>query len=74
MENILQGINHVCVYLDDILITGSTEEEHLQNLDKVLTRLENAGIRLKRDKCVFLLTSCGVPEPQNFWSRSSTHR
>ena len=55
MENILQGINHVCVYLDDILITGSTEEEHLQNLDKVLTRLENAGIRLKRDKCVFLL-------------------
>ena len=55
MENILQGINHVCVYLDDILITGSTEEEHLQNLDKVLTRLENAGISLKRDKCVFLL-------------------
>ena len=55
MESILQGINHVCVYLDDILITGATEKEHLQNLDKVLTRLESAGIRLKRDKCVFLL-------------------
>ena len=55
MESILQGIDHVCVYLDDILITGATEKEHLQNLDKVLTRLESAGIRLKRDKCVFLL-------------------
>ena len=55
MESILQGINHVCVYLDDILITGATEKEHLQNLDKVLTRLERAGIRLKLDKCVFLL-------------------
>ena len=55
MENILQGIDHVCVYLDDILITGATEEEHIQNLDKVLTRLGSAGIRLKRDKCAFLL-------------------
>ena len=40
MNNILQGLKHVCVYLDDILITGQTEEEHLQNLDTVLTRLE----------------------------------
>ena len=25
MENLLQGIKHVCVYLDDILVTGTTE-------------------------------------------------
>ena len=55
MENILQGIDHVCVYLDDILVTRATEQEHLQNLDKVLSRLETAGMRLKYDKCVFLL-------------------
>ena len=53
MESILQGIDNVCVYLDDILVTGATEEEHLQNLDKVLTRLGSAGIRLKHDKCAF---------------------
>ena len=47
MENILQGIKHVCVYLDDILVTSTTEEEHLHNLDQVLSKLENAGIRLK---------------------------
>ena len=37
------------------MITGATEKEHLQNPDKVLTRLDSAGIHLKRDKCVFLL-------------------
>ena len=25
MESIMQGINHVCIYLDDILVTGATE-------------------------------------------------
>ena len=40
MDNLLQGHKHVCVYLNDIRITGTTEEEHLQNLDTVLTRLE----------------------------------
>ena len=55
MENLLQGIPHVSIYLDDILITGPTEKEHLAILDKVLTRLEVTGLRLKRHKCAFLL-------------------
>ena len=55
MENLLQGIPRVCVYLDDILVTGSTEEEHLSNLAQVLTRLGTAGMRLKREKCAFML-------------------
>ena len=40
MENLLQGINVVCVYFDDILVTGSSSEDHLQNLDKVLTKID----------------------------------
>ena len=51
----LQGIPNVCVYLDDILITGPTEEDHLQTLNTVLSRLEEVGMRLKRKKCEFLL-------------------
>ena len=54
MENILQGISHVCVYLDDILITGSTHEEHIANLKEVLHRLSKAGLRLKLAKCTFM--------------------
>ena len=53
MEKILQGIDHVCVYLDDILATGATEQEHLQNLDEVLSRLETAGMQLKHDNVCF---------------------
>lgn len=55
MENILQGLPGVSVYIDDILVTGKTLEEHLKNLEAVLTRLEKAGLRLKREKCEFLL-------------------
>ena len=55
MENLLQGIPGVCVYIDDILVTGRTEEEHLDNLTEVLCRLAEAGMRLKKGKCAYLL-------------------
>lgn len=54
MDKILQGLKHVVVYIDDILITGETKEDHLRTLDEVLARLEKAGVRLKKEKCVFL--------------------
>uniref|UniRef100_A0A131Z524 Tick transposon n=1 Tax=Rhipicephalus appendiculatus TaxID=34631 RepID=A0A131Z524_RHIAP len=49
--------NQACVvYLDDILVVGKTEEEHLRNLDEVLHRLYEAGFRLNREKCHFGLS------------------
>ena len=53
METILQGVKHVQCYIDDILITGSNEEEHLHNLEEVLKLLSQYGIRVKEDKCAF---------------------
>ena len=47
----------VIVYLDDILITGNTEEAHLKALEEVLGRLERAGLRVKQSKCVFMRPS-----------------
>ena len=44
IESVLQGISGVMVYIDDILVTGATQEEHLRALDAVLTRLENANL------------------------------
>ncbi len=55
METILRGLPNVCVYLDDILVTGKSEAAHLHNLEAVLTRPEDAGARLKREKCAFML-------------------
>ena len=54
MENLLQGLPHVSVYIDNIIITGKTQAEHLQNLESVLSRLKSAGIRLKREKCTLM--------------------
>ena len=48
METLLQGIPHVTVYIDDILITGETEADYLQTLDKVLEHLAKAGLRAKK--------------------------
>ena len=45
------------MYLDDIMITGATENEHLNNLAQVLERLESAEMWLKKQKCAFLLPS-----------------
>ena len=57
MESLLQDIPSVVVYIDDILIAGATEAEHLQTLDQVLERLESAGLTLKKEKCAFASTS-----------------
>ena len=56
IENLLQGLKYVAVYLDDILITGRSRVEHLKILEEVLNQLEKAGMRLKKSKCKFLMT------------------
>ena len=57
MDTILQGLPQVFCYLDDILVTGDTDESHLENLTKTLERLQQHGIRLKREKCRFFQES-----------------
>ena len=49
MEAVLSGlICNVCLdYVDDIVVTGRTFAEHLQNLRKVFVRLRDANLRLK---------------------------
>ena len=55
MEIVLHGlVRHSClVYLDDVLVMGSTIEEHNTNLAEVLDRIRRAGLRLKPRKCKF---------------------
>ena len=57
METILHGIPGVVCYIDDILVTGKSEEDHLHNLDQVFSKLKNHGLRLKKSKCKFLAKS-----------------
>uniref|UniRef100_A0AAV2LNZ5 ribonuclease H n=1 Tax=Knipowitschia caucasica TaxID=637954 RepID=A0AAV2LNZ5_KNICA len=52
MENVMRDLN-VLVYLDDLLVMGRDEAEHLLNLDRVLQRLQENGLRVKKSKCDF---------------------
>jgi transposase InsO family protein len=57
MDMILQGMEGVICYIDDILVTRATTDEHLQRLKGVLQRLQEHGLRLKKNKCSFLQKS-----------------
>ena len=57
MDTILQSIPGVICYLDDILVSGRDEADHLNHLAAVLERLQKHGVRVKREKCAFLQTS-----------------
>ena len=53
MEEVLQGIPNVVVYLDDILASSPSEEEHGKLLDDILGHLQAAGLHLRKSKCIF---------------------
>ena len=53
LECVLADIPRVCIFLDDILVTGKTREQHVANLRWVLRRLDEAGLKLNNDKCEF---------------------
>ena len=44
MDGLLKAIPGVIVYIDDILVTGKTEQGHLAALEEVLQRLGEAGL------------------------------
>ena len=57
MDIILQGLPKVLCYIDDILVTGKDDDDHYANLENVLKRLKDYGLKLKTEKCAFLRES-----------------
>ena len=53
IDQTIADLPGVVCYLDDIIITGKTDQEHTANLQKALERLKTAGFHLKREKCKF---------------------
>ena len=57
MDVVMSGLQGVGGILDDLIVTGKTDEEHLQNLESTLNRLQSMGIKLKKSKCVLMKSS-----------------
>ncbi len=55
METALRDTNYrnSIVFIDDILIYSTNQENHLKDLREVLQHLKKAGVSLNRDKCAF---------------------
>ena len=53
VDNLVSGITYVAAYLDDVIVTGRTKEEHLQHLKQVLAALNEYGMKLRLGKCEF---------------------
>ncbi|XP_060519138.1 uncharacterized protein K02A2.6-like [Cylas formicarius] len=53
----LFNIPGVISFLDDILVTGRNDLEHLERLQQVFQKLSECGFQLKKEKCSFMQES-----------------
>jgi hypothetical protein len=53
MNDVLKDMlwKEALVYLDDILIFSKTETEHLDRLEKLFSKVQEAGLRINPEKC-----------------------
>lgn len=54
VDSIFREFDNVFVYLDDILIASEDKEKAITDLDKVLKQLNDNGITINQNKCIFI--------------------
>ena len=54
MDHVLQGIPHIFIYVDDIIIASSSIEEHLETLRAVCSALQKFALAVNWEKSLFL--------------------
>ena len=53
IEQVLRDLENVQVILDDMIITGKDDKDHLRNIEAVLQRLKDYGLKANASKCEF---------------------
>lgn len=56
MVKALGQLELAMIHLDDIIDFSQDKELHLEHLRTVLQKLQDAGLKMKAKKCVWLLT------------------
>ena len=54
MDQVLAGLTGTCGIMDDVLVTGRNDDEHLTNLHNLFARFQQFGLRVKSEKCSFM--------------------
>ena len=54
MSELFDGLEFVRTYIDDLLcLTKGTFEDHLEKLERILARLQQAGLKVNANKLFF---------------------
>ena len=53
MEKVMEGLQFILRYLDDLLAASRDHATHLQHLEQVLTRLRRYGLKINPEKSTF---------------------
>ena len=56
MDTVLRGLDFMFDYVNDMLVSSSSEEEHVQHLRTLFQRLSDHGLVVKPAKCMFRQT------------------
>jgi RNase H-like domain found in reverse transcriptase/Reverse transcriptase (RNA-dependent DNA polymerase)/Integrase zinc binding domain len=57
MAELMDGLGYVLTYIDDLLVlSNKSYEDHLTKLEKVLQRLQDAGLKINANKSFFCQT------------------
>jgi hypothetical protein len=54
VEQVLAGLPFTSVIMDDLLVSGCNDAEHLKNVEAVLMRFRKFGLHVKTEKCAFM--------------------
>ncbi|XGW25993.1 hypothetical protein V3C99_006978 [Haemonchus contortus] len=55
MDSMTAGLEGCAAYLDDVIVTGRTIEEHAANLEALFERINQFGFHVRMEKCSFLM-------------------
>ena len=56
-DEVAEGI--IC-FIEDVLVHGRMQEEHDERLHEVLRRVEESGMTLNKEKCIFSCTKVNL--------------
>ena len=54
MNRVVDGIPNCSVYIDDVIIYDTVWEDHLNHVERLVSRLEEAGLVVNLSKCEFV--------------------
>ena len=54
IQNVIGDVVVTAVIIDDVIVTGVDDNDHIRNLNTILMRLSEYGLRVNKDKCSFL--------------------